>query len=70
MPRRRRLTAFAALSLSAAIALTGCSGGQSYSDLSGERETEDELPGLPDYAYESVDTGSSRFVGEHEGASL
>lgn len=53
------------------FALSGCttSVGE-FSDLQTERESQDELPTLEKYAYESVDPSTSRYVGEHDGTEL
>lgn len=61
----------AALPFAIVLVLSGCGvPGSTYADLQGDREARDELPRLSDDAYEAVDVESSRFVGEHEGASL
>lgn len=53
------------------LALSGCTTTAiEFSDLHAERESQDELPVLEDYAYESVDTSTSRYVGDHDGTSL
>ncbi|MFJ2544812.1 hypothetical protein [Microbacterium sp. NPDC087589] len=55
----------------AATTMTGCSfSSSSLSVLETDRAAEDELPLLEAHAYESVDTATSRFVGEHEGVLL
>lgn len=57
----------AALSLMAALALTGCATGASYSDLDRESTLEDAMPpGLLDQVGDKVEPKSSRLVG-HDG---
>lgn len=41
-----------------------------FTDLQGDRASGDELPVLTDYAYDAVDASTSRFVADHEGASI
>lgn len=43
---------------------------EGFADLDGAREAIDKLPQLEDYAYDVVDSSSSRYVGEHNGTSL
>lgn len=63
--------AAAAVPLAAVLALSGCvSDLETYADLQRDREPADELPGLPENPYESVDESSSRYIGEHDGRSL
>ncbi|PKI92228.1 hypothetical protein CW368_05210 [Actinomycetales bacterium SN12] len=68
---RLRYAARSALTLASIVILCVCTaqpGG--FADLGGERDARDELPQLADYAYDSVDRSTSRYVGEHDGASL
>ena len=53
-----------------AVMLTGCVQYTTYADLEGERDAADQLPELEEYAYDSLDASTSRFVGEHDGTSL
>ncbi|MBP1325450.1 hypothetical protein JOF28_000682 [Leucobacter exalbidus] len=68
---RLRYVAASALTLASVVLLTGCAGQQApLADLAGERTSQDELPQLSDYAYDLVNTASSKYVGEYEGTSL
>ena len=64
-----RLVAVTLVAMSAAM-LTGCVQYTTYADLEGERDAADHLPELEEYAYDSLDALTSRFVGEHNGTSL
>lgn len=69
--RHRSSLVACAFVLLAATTMTGCSfSSPSLSVLETDRVVEDELPPLEAHAYESVDTATSRFVGEYEGVSL
>jgi len=68
---RIRVLATPALAVAAIALLASCVSQQDgFADLEGNREAIDELPQLEDYAYDSVDTSSSRYVGEHDETSL
>lgn len=66
-----RYFAAVALALASIVVLSGCTAPQdAFTDLQGDRESQDELPQLADYAYDNVDVSTSRFVGEHDDTSL
>ena len=68
---RPRSVVAGALALASVVVLSGCgSSGELFSDLGGDRQDRDELPALADHAYDNVDVSTSRFVGEHDGASV
>lgn len=60
-----------ALAVSTLVLCAGCAGQQiHYSDLDRAATSGDELPALDESAYASVDTSSSRYIGEHDGTSV
>jgi hypothetical protein len=63
-----RVIALAAGLVLAASALTGCVGGQTFSDLEREPSADDALPAVNINA--NIDEASVRFVGEYEGTRL
>lgn len=66
-----RCAAAVALGLGSVTLLAGCAGQQlPYADLQVDRQSEDELPKLADYAYDNLNESTSRFIGEHDGTSL
>ena len=68
---RPRLLFLSAVMVGGVLALAGCApGGSPFTDMQGEREAHDELPTLPDYVHEDFHADTSRYVGEHNGASL
>lgn len=68
---RLRYASASALALASIALLSGCMAQPAmFSDLQGERASDDELPPLADYAYDNVDVSTSHYIGEHDGTSL
>ena len=68
-PRR---SATVLLIAACALTLSGCATStDGFGDLQTQRGSEDELPALAESdAFDNVDISTSRYVGEHDGASL
>ncbi|KAA9135727.1 hypothetical protein [Microbacterium caowuchunii] len=68
---RIRGMAVAGLMFAGVLALSGCTSPDfPFQDLKRDRQPGDELPAAPGPAEMDLDTSTSRFVGEYEGASL